>query len=630
MKDIFRILLRSLLSFTIISCSKKDESSSWPSIGSNMKLSDIQSNLNNKNTFITSGKNNYSNFRSNSNIRSKRYASNANNPSSINSLVVIDDDGKIDYGLLSNYDLEIDKVVVDPKNEYSYVLLKYNKGGNSSSDSNIRAINCTILKIKIENGEMSCLVNGIIIMSQIKHARFTRDAYTKPLFQFSNNGNLFFRGDVTEDLNVDSNLTCSNSCLYEYDTNQTKTTKLNNEAEQEISRLLTLENGQVVFTGWKLENGKQIYKGSQPLHSEIILRDSDGKKYELTSTNPSEGGGYHDDINKGDHLSVIYGNTNGSTVVIARLISGIVKKTYLFLPYYSVAIIKSKSGKIFSHTSDGLYRLLPKAQKIIDNPSGIKGSLWNNERCGDSLTCFIFYKIINGIVFYNHTNYSYTNKPTTIKATRLSDNKTISVINPDSGCTNNCYKVNFINEPGASTAAYKLSWFNTDKKLYISMKNMITSQNEIIEINSQNLNFESNENQYTILNDIGNNLSSKKLTSVTSINNLSSSSNISGIINHEDNDTSSIRIEFSNKMNYSDVESKVSIVDNSTNNTVGFMPLWNNKTLHLVIDTDSGTVFDDNANPLTSGTTYKVTLSGSAKDSDGNTLGSDVVKYITP
>ena len=83
-------------------------------------------------------------------------------------------------------------------------------------------------------------------------------------------------------------------------------------------------------------------------------------------------------------------------------------------------------------------------------------------------------------------------------------------------------------------------------------------------------------------------------------------------------------------MNYSDVESKVSIVDNSTNNTVGFMPLWNNKTLHLVIDTDSGTVFDDNANPLTSGTTYKVTLSGSAKDSDGNTLGSDVVKYITP
>jgi len=634
MSDIVRILLISLLSLAIISCSAKDKSESS---ASNMKLSDIQSNLNNKNTFITSGKNNYSNFRSNSNIRSKRYASNVNNPSSINSLVVIDDDGKIDYGLLSNYDLQIDKVVVDPKNEYSYVLLKFDDGGGTSSDSNIRAINCTILKINIENGEMSCLVNGIIIMSQIKHARFTRDAYTKPVFQFSNNGNIYFRGSTSyEGLTAKSELGCYNSdgpssCLYEHVTSQGVTTKLNNEAEQEISRLLTLENGQVVFTGWKLENGKQIYKGSQPVHSEIIIRDSDGEKYELTSTNPSEGGGFHKDINKGDYVSLIYGSEKSSNVVITRLTSGNLKKTYLNFPFSTTSIIKSESGEIYSHArNDGLYRLLPKSKKIIDNPSGIKGSLWNNERCGSSLTCFIYYKIINGIVFYNHINYSYTNKPTTIKATRLSDNKTISVINPDSGCTNNCYKVNFINKPGASTAAYKLSWFNTDKKLYISMKNMITSQNEIIEINSQNLNFESNENQYTILNDIGNNLSSKKLTSVTSKNNLSSSSNISGIIDHEDNDTSSIRIEFSNKMNYSDVESKVSIVDNSTNNNVGFMPLWNNKTLHLVIDTDNGTVFDDNVDPLTSGKTYKVTLSGSAKDLDGKTIGSDVVKYITP
>ena len=53
-------------------------------------------------------------------------------------------------------------------------------------------------------------------------------------------------------------------------------------------------------------------------------------------------------------------------------------------------------------------------------------------------------------------------------------------------------------------------------------------------------------------------------------------------------------------------------------------------TVHLVVDTDNGTVFDDNTNTLTFGTTYKLTLLGSAKDSDGNTIGSDVVKYITP
>ena len=44
----------------------------------------------------------------------------------------------------------------------------------------------------------------------------------------------------------------------------------------------------------------------------------------------------------------------------------------------------------------------------------------------------------------------------------------------------------------------------------------------------------------------------------------------------------------------------------------------------------SGTVFDYNADPLTSGTTHKVTLLGTSKDYDGNALGSDVVKYITP
>ena len=83
-------------------------------------------------------------------------------------------------------------------------------------------------------------------------------------------------------------------------------------------------------------------------------------------------------------------------------------------------------------------------------------------------------------------------------------------------------------------------------------------------------------------------------------------------------------------MNYSDVESKVSIIDNSSNSGVGFMPIWNNKTLHLVVDTDNGTVFDYNADTMTSGTTDKITILGTSKDSNGNALVSDVVKYITP
>ena len=83
-------------------------------------------------------------------------------------------------------------------------------------------------------------------------------------------------------------------------------------------------------------------------------------------------------------------------------------------------------------------------------------------------------------------------------------------------------------------------------------------------------------------------------------------------------------------MNYSDVESKVSIIDNSSSSAIGFMPVWNNKTLHLVIDTDNGTSSTVESNPLTSGNTYKITILGTSKDSFGNSLGSDVVKYITP
>ena len=91
-----------------------------------------------------------------------------------------------------------------------------------------------------------------------------------------------------------------------------------------------------------------------------------------------------------------------------------------------------------------------------------------------------------------------------------------------------------------------------------------------------------------------------------------------------------MRIEFNKIMDYSDVESKVSVIDNCSSSNIGFIPIWNNKTLHLVIETDNGTSTTVETNPLTSRTTYKITLLGTAKVSDGNTLGSDVVKYITP
>jgi hypothetical protein len=50
------------------------------------------------------------------------------------------------------------------------------------------------------------------------------------------------------------------------------------------------------------------------------------------------------------------------------------------------------------------------------------------------------------------------------------------------------------------------------------------------------------------------------------------------------------------------------------------MEVRNYKTLHLVIDTGNGTVFDNKIDPLTSVTTFNETILGTSKDSDGNTL----------
>ena len=121
------------------------------------------------------------------------------------------------------------------------------------------------------------------------------------------------------------------------------------------------------------------------------------------------------------------------------------------------------------------------------------------------------------------------------------------------------------------------------------MKNILSGKNELIKIDINNIDFNGSNNQFTIENDISKLVNYRTTKFVSSTNNNTFNDNVTAEINHEDNDTTSVRIEFNNTMNYSDVESKLSIKDNSTTSSVGFMPVWNNKTLHLVIDTDNGT-----------------------------------------
>jgi len=163
------------------------------------------------------------------------------------------------------------------------------------------------------------------------------------------------------------------------------------------------------------------------------------------------------------------------------------------------------------------------------------------------------------------------------------------------------------------------------------MKDINLNKSVVIEIDTTSIDFNATESQVQIMSSLDDYTGNRVAKDISGINTIISSSlNPTAEIKHEDNETISVRIEFNKKMNYSDVESKVSIIDNSSSSAIGFMPVWNNKTLHLVVDTDNGTSSIVESNPLTSGTTYKVSLLGTAKDSDGNTLGSDVIKYITP
>ncbi|MDP6230362.1 MAG: hypothetical protein QF765_06680, partial [Candidatus Marinimicrobia bacterium] len=145
MKDIFRILLISLLSLAIISCSKKDESGSSESSGSNIQLSNIKANLAGKSLFISTGnKSTYSTTNKSSSTNRSQYKSDSQLENT--SLFTLSTDSQLDYGILSDYKLEIDELIPYSNNEYAIATLSYGTylDYDSEYNQNIRDLNCGI------------------------------------------------------------------------------------------------------------------------------------------------------------------------------------------------------------------------------------------------------------------------------------------------------------------------------------------------------------------------------------------------------------------------------------------------------------------------------------------------------
>ena len=583
MKDIFRILLISLLSFTVISCAKKDDS------GSDMKLSDIQANFNNKTDFIVGEKQSTNSGR---NLRSPLRSS-----TSSENLIVKDNNSDLDYGLISDYNILVSDVIISRSNEYAFILLDL--------DYNLKnSLNCTILKVTISTNEIQCLEDGLASQSSENNRLQTNNYYTLPVFQEGANNIFTFKTGSSGDFNPKADLACDKYCIYTHDLNSGITTRLSPK-NLEGERIAALGDGNIVWAG----------RGTG-----LLLTDSSGSTTVLDQNNS---GGFNIDFQSGEYKSAFYGSDSSSNAfVVTRVINGSVRKTYL--PSVGqpnelkIIVVKGDDGNIYGQSPYGLYSVLPYKKNILIPYDESWKEKRKNLICGQP--CGTFFLASGGYIYYNAYVETSGKDSYELRVYNISDNQTVKVLKPNSDCTEDCY--------GIIDDVYR--WFVSNNSIYITLKNLNTNKKELIKIND-NISFSQEGGQFTTSTDLNNFNNNFSTLSISGLN-TEYSKNLSptSVISNFSGDNYSIQIKFNKVMDYEDTESKIKIVDNSSNNSIGFMPLWNQTTLHLVIDTDNGTVFDDNANPLTSGTTYKVTLSGSAKDSDGNTLGSDVVKYITP
>ena len=598
MNKVLYIILISLFSLTIISCAKKSSddsssssgsSSSSDSSDSDMKLRDIQTNFNNKTDFIVGEKQSTNSGR---NLRSPLRSS-----TSSENLIVKDNNSDLDYGLISDYNILVSDVIISRSNEYAFILLDL--------DYNLRnSLNCTILKVTISTNEIQCLEDGLASQSSENNRLQTNNYYTLPVFQEGANNIFTFKTGSSGDFNPKADLACDKYCIYTHDLNSGITTRFS-PRNLEGEKFMALGDGNIVWAG----------RGTG-----LLLTDSSGSTTVLDQNNNNS---FNGDFQSGEYKSAFYGSERSSNAfVVTRVINGSVRKTYL--PSVgkpmeiNIIVIKGDDGNIYGQSAYGLYSVLPYKKNILIPYDESWKEKRKNLICGQP--CGTFFLASGGYIYYNAYVETSGKDSYELRVYNISDNQTVKVLKPNSDCTEDCY--------GIIDEVYR--WFVSNNSIYITLKNLNTNKKELIKIND-NISSSQEGGQFTTSTDLKNFNNNFSTLSISGLN-TEYSKNLSptSVISNFSGDNYSIQIKFNKVMDYEDTESKIKIVDNSSNNSIGFMPLWNHTTLHLVIDTDNGTVFDDNASPLTSGTTYKVTLSGSAKDSDGNTLGSDVVKYITP
>jgi len=635
-KHILIILSLFLFSLTIISCSKKDESKSSESSGSNIQLSNIKANLAGKSLFISTGnKSTYSTTNKSSSTNRSQYKSDSQLENT--SLFTLSTDSQLDYGILSDYKLEIDELIPYSNNEYAIATLSYGTylDYGSEYNQNIRDLNCGILNIEISKISVSCLAEGIVIPNIYHRVLYGYAGKTNDAVIIGKNDELFFSSMPDDSFKQTTDLKCSsggNQCLYKYNPVNKTTIKLNEG--NDYSQFVLLNNNHVVFksTPSKVYAALLLHNNNDELTT-IASTTIPVSEANCCSIDP-----YH--FIGGDYISVLHqgGKIHERDIfTITRYENSKIRKTYINTGMMNLTYFKSDSGKVyFQNGQEGLYQVLPSIKKVIDTPDYVKSDWSTSEYCGSGSVCGVNYMLINDVIAYTNLDNSSGKRALNLKATRVTDNKTISLVTPDNTCSNNCYTRNNYdyvygrNDDAGNSEGEYTRWNVVEKKLYIEVIDLIDDSEKTLVFDFDKIDFTKN-NVYEVL-DTNGDLDTKEIKDISGLQQTVTANNPTPTATfiHEDNNTISVQAQFNNSMDYADVESKISIIDNATQQAFGFMPVWINKTLHLVADEDNGTVFDNQSNPFLTGHTYKITILGTAKDSDGNTLGSDVVKYITP
>jgi hypothetical protein len=636
MSDIVRILLISLLSLAIISCSKNDDSGSSESSGSNIQLSSVKANLSGKSLFISTGnKSTYSTANKSSLTNRSQYKSDSQLENT--SLFTLSTDSQLDYGIISDYKLEIDELIPYSNNEYAIATLSYGTylDYGSEYNQNIRDLNCGILNIEISKISVSCLAEGIVIPNIYHRVLYGYAGKTNDAVIIGKNDELFFSSMPDDSFKQTTDLKCSsggNQCLYKYNPVNKTTIKLNEG--NDYSQFVLLNNNHVVFksTPSKVYAALLLHNNNDELTT-IASTTIPVSEANCCSIDP-----YH--FIGGDYISVLHqgGKIHERDIfTITRYENSKIRKTYINTGMMNLTYFKSNFGKLyFQNGQEGLYQVLPSIKKVIDTPDYVKSDWSTSEYCGSGSVCGVNYMLINDVIAYTNLDNSSGKRALNLKATRVTDNKTISLVTPDNTCSNNCYTRNNYdyvygrNDDAGNSEGEYTRWNVVGEKLYVEVIDLIDDSEKTLVFDFDKIDFTKN-NVYEVL-DTNGDLDTKEIKDISGLQQTVTANNPTPTATfiHEDNNTISVQAQFNNSMDYADVESKISIIDNATQQAFGFMPVWINKTLHLVADEDNGTVFDNQSNPFLTGHTYKITILGTAKDSDGNTLGSDVVKYITP